>query len=151
MLFLALREREGEGSRARIMEILRRSPGMNKIRLCQSVGLSRATVTYHLKVLQGEGTVDLQRQGRDVYCFPVNIPTQYRPWLTVLHDDKAKKVLEALGPEEAGVRQLALQLGLSESATRRRLERMRLVGMVRKRGRLRPRFARQEGQEPPVP
>lgn len=149
MLFLAVLEREGEGSRARIMDILRRNPGMNKTRLCKAVGLSWATTTYHLKRLKSQGAVDLQRHGRrDVLCFPVSVPAKYRAWLSTMHDEKAIRALGALGDDEAGVRELARRVGLSESAMRRRLERLHGDGILSKRGKLRPVYARNPDMAP---
>jgi DNA-binding transcriptional ArsR family regulator len=144
MLFLALLEREGEGSRAKIMEILRRHPGMNQTRLCEAVGLAWATTKYHLRRLQAQGAVVLEKRGRrDILCFPVAVPIKYRPWLATLLDKDVMRVLKALGPgDEVGVLELSRRLGLSESATRRRLGRMEAEGIVRKRGKLRPVFAR---------
>lgn len=149
MLFLAKLEREGEGSRARIMDLLRRHPGMNKTRLCKEVGLSWATTTYHLKRLQHQGAVDLQHRGkRDVLCFPVSVSPKDRAWLATLHDPTAAAALGAIGVGRAGVRELSKRIGLSESAARRRLERMHADGVLTKRGVLRPVYSRNTDAAP---
>ena len=97
MLSLALLEREGEGSRARIMQVLRERPGLNKTQLCRLVGLSWATTTYHLRRLQVQGAVELERRGRrDVRCFPVAVPAKYRPWLAALLDASSSQILETI-------------------------------------------------------
>ena len=151
MLFLALLERHGEGSRAKIMGVLRKQPGMNKTRLCKAVGLSWATITYHLNRLQVQGAVELQRAGkRDVLCFPVSVPQRYRAWLATLHDEKAVQALDALADDEAGVRELSKRVGLSESAMRRRLVRLHENGVVRKRGVLRPLYSRNPDADPTI-
>ncbi|MHB8633615.1 MAG: winged helix-turn-helix transcriptional regulator [Thermoplasmatota archaeon] len=143
-------ERDGHGSRARIMKILRQQPGVNKTQLGKAVGLSWATTSYHLKRLQSEGAVELLRHGkRDVLCFPVSVPPKYRAWLATLRDPKAILALDALGAGEAGVREISKRAGLSESAVRRRLERMRTDGVISKRGLLRPVYARNHRSEPP--
>ena len=146
MLFLALLEREGEGSRARIMEALRRNPGMSLTRLCKAVGLSWATTKYHVKRLESQGAIQFERRGRrDILCFPVSVPAKFRPWLATLLDEGAMEVLRALGPRgEVGVLELSRRLGISESATRRRLNRMQESGMVQKRGQLRPVYSRND-------
>lgn len=149
MLFLALLEKEGEGSRARIMAALRGHPGMNQSQLCKAVGLSWATTKYHLGRLSAQGAVVLERRGRrDIRCFPVDIPERFRPWLATLHDADAVQVLHLLGAGEAGVAALAKALGWSQSAMRRRLERMAADRLVTKRGVLRPRYARHPDMPP---
>jgi DNA-binding transcriptional ArsR family regulator len=143
MLFVALLERQGEGSRARILATLRRNPGLNATRLARAVGLSWTTTMYHLKRLRAQGAIELQRHGRrDIRCFPVGVPAKYRSWLAALHNEKDAEVLDALGPGEAGVRELSQRMGLSESAMRRRLERLREDGVLEKRGKLRPVYLR---------
>lgn len=143
MLFLALLEKEGQGSRARIMEALRRQPGMNMSQLCKAVDLNWTTTKYHLKRLQSQGVVELQRAGRrDVRCFPVGIPSKYRPWFATLRDPGAVQVLRFLKGREAGVAAIARELAASEDAARRRLERMLAQGLLTKRGTFRPRYAR---------
>jgi DNA-binding transcriptional ArsR family regulator len=131
------------GSRERILQVLRQHPGMNLSRLCRAVGLSWATTKYHLKRLEAEGAVALHRRGRrDIACFPVGVPARYRPWLAALFDPEAAAVLAALGKGEAGVADLSQRTGLSESATRRRLDRLHQNGLLNKRGMLRPRYSR---------
>ena len=136
--------RKGAGeSRSRILRVLRDHPGMNLTRLCETVGLSWATTKYHLKLLERQGAVVLQRRGRrDVACFPVGVPDRYRPWLAALFDPESVAVLAALGRGEAGVADLSQRTGLSESATRRRLDRLHQNGLLNKRGILRPRYSR---------
>ncbi|MCA1820133.1 MAG: winged helix-turn-helix transcriptional regulator [Thermoplasmatota archaeon] len=125
------------------METLRTHPGMNKSRLGEAVGLSWATTTYHLKILETQGAVHLERRGRrDVLCFPVGVPVRFRPWLATLLDTSSLRVLDALGHDELGVAELSRRRGLSESALRRQLGRLEGAGIVLKRGQLRPRFAR---------
>jgi len=151
MLFLALLEKEGQGSRAKIMEALRRQPGMNLSQLCNAVNLSWTTTKYHLGRLQAQGVVELQKRGRrDIQCFPIGVPAKYRPWLATLLDEEAVRILQALKDREAGVAELAKRVGLSESATRRRLERMRRDGVLAKRGKLRPRYARNPDSPEPA-
>lgn len=156
MLFLARLEREGQGSRARILHLLREKPGMNLTQLAKAAGLSWTTVKYHLRRLQVQGVVQVERFGRrDSRWFPLGVPSKYRPWLATLLDQDTLRILDVLADREAGVAELARLLGRSESAIRRRLYRMHRAGMLAKRGKLRPRYLRNsqppestQGEEP---
>lgn len=142
MLSLAIRARDGEAARARILAALRGQPGLNKSRLCGEVGLSWATVAYHLRVLERLGAVNLERHGRrDVACFAVGVPSRYRRMFATLLDANAARIMQALGHDRAlGVTEISQQVHLSQATVRRQLARMRERGLVVKQGKLRPRF-----------
>ncbi|MHB8634614.1 MAG: winged helix-turn-helix transcriptional regulator [Thermoplasmatota archaeon] len=124
------------------MEALRRNPGMSKRALAAAVGLSWATTTYHLDRLAKAGAVELVRFGRrDIQCFPAGVPHSHRRLLAALREQRAALVLAALTERDVGVRELAMRLGLSESATRRRLQSLCKDGIVVRQGVLRPRFS----------
>jgi len=141
-MLLSIFARNGRRTRERILEALRRSPGMNVTELRMAVGLAWATVAYHLHILERQGFVYLQPKRRGHQCFPVDIPAQHRGVLTALRDPDTARVLGALLAGHAmGITQLSHTLGLPEHSVRSRLTHLQGSGVVVKRGELRPRFS----------
>jgi len=134
-------QRNGDATRARILEALRQRPGMNKAQLRRFVGLAWTTVSYHLLRMQRQGVVDLDRRATVTLCWPVGIPTRFRPWLELLHDPEACRVLDVLATRRHSLAQLAKATGLSAATVDRRLKRLIQAGVVRKHGIYRPRFS----------
>ena len=141
-MLLAILARNGERTRERILEALRRSPGMNTSELRTSVGLAWATAAYHLRVLQRQGFVHLEPKRRGHLCFPVDIPPRHRGLVSALRDQHTARVLGALlRGDSMGISQLSSVLGLPEHSVRKRLLDLQGSGLVVKRGELRPRFS----------
>ncbi len=61
---------KGDATRERILRIIHRAPGASKSILSRDAGLAWGTISYHLRVLQNEGQVDLFRRGRTVHVVP---------------------------------------------------------------------------------
>lgn len=141
-MFLSILSRNGGRTRERILEALRRAPGMNTSELRQAVGLAWATVAYHLRVLERQGFVHLQPKRRGWLCFPIDIPVRQRGVVAALRDPDTARVLAALLEGNAmGITQLSQALGLPEHSVRSRLVHLQGSGLVVKRGELRPRFS----------
>lgn len=61
----------GDSNRLRILTLIGDSAGPTATDLAGSVGISRPAVIKHIRVLEGAGLVDREKQGRDVR-FTVN-------------------------------------------------------------------------------
>ena len=133
--------RNGEATRARILDAMRQRPGMNKEQLRVATGLAWGTVTYHLLRLHRQGAVNLERRRHEVLCWPVGIPARFKPMLAILQDPDACLILDALAGGRRSVPQIAAKTGLSEPAVRRHLKRMVAANVVRQHGTFRPRFS----------
>jgi predicted transcriptional regulator len=145
-MLLAILVRNGQRTRERILEALRRQPGMNTSELRAEVGLAWATAAYHLKVLQRQGFVHLEPKRRGHLCFPIDIPAHYRGLVWALRDpDTARVIAALLNGHAMGISQLSNSLGLSEQSVRTRLANLHGNGLVVKRGELRPRFSLHPG------
>jgi DNA-binding transcriptional ArsR family regulator len=114
---------------------------MNKAQLRRAVGLAWTTVSYHLLRLERKGAVHLERKNNVTLCFPIGIPSRFRPWLALLQDPDACRVLDALGKGRRSVTQISQATGLSEPVVRRHLKRMMHAGIVTQRGKFRPRYS----------
>lgn len=134
-------QRNGAQTRQRILTALRDRPGINKAQLRRQTGLAWTTVSYHLHVLHKGGFVQFERKRGAIQCFPIGIPARFRPWLALLQDAGACRVLDALAQGRQSVAQISTKTGLSQPAVRRHLQRMLTTGVVRQHGTFRPRFS----------
>jgi DNA-binding transcriptional ArsR family regulator len=124
------------------MQALRQKPGMNKSQLGRTVGLSWATTSYHLRVLQKRGAVLISYgRRRGLQCYPIGIPPSYRNWMATLQDPSSLRVLQAIGRDGAlHLFELRARVPLSERALRRKLRRLEGDSLVVRQGLYRPRF-----------
>lgn len=114
---------------------------MNKAQLRRAVGLAWTTAAYHLLRLERKGAVHLERKSNATLCFPIGIPARFRPWLALLQDPDACRILDALNNGRRSVTQISQTTGLSEAAVRRHLKRMIQAGIVTQHGKFRPRYS----------
>jgi predicted transcriptional regulator len=60
-----------ERSGAEVLAAVRQAPGVDKSRLARELAISRATVMWHLALLERAGLVRYERAGRRVLVFPI--------------------------------------------------------------------------------
>ena len=96
MLFFAGRGRDGRGSRALIRAMVEAEPGIHIAELAQRTGLSWHTTAYHLRLLEKQRVVSLEKGQRERRAFPAGIPDLHRRWLAGLRTDKAAELLRSL-------------------------------------------------------
>lgn len=141
MLLLAFFPHNGEAARDRIVEAVRREPGIHPSALKDRVNLSWSTVRYHLRILSVAKKIHLVKEDREVRAFPLETPPAHRRWLAALRDDDATRVLgRLLQHPSQSVPQLGDALGLSHKVIRRSLTNLEDSGLVVRRGDLRPVF-----------
>ncbi|MCA1818765.1 MAG: winged helix-turn-helix transcriptional regulator, partial [Halobacteriales archaeon] len=141
MLALAILRPRGDATRARILDAIRKRPGLNKNQLRRAVGLAWTTTEYHLRILARQGFLLLDPQARDVRLFAVGIPARFRPWFAALLNDNRLRILRELESGELPFKTLRDRLAFDEDNLRRILGQMITEGVLVKRGRFRPRYA----------
>ena len=143
ILFNSWKGRDGEKTRARIIEALRRQPGMDISQLTRAVGLSWSTTAYHLRLLRKKGIIQIEsRSRRGLQCYLAGTPTAYRPWMATLRDESSVRVLRALERNRwLRMFEIRARVHLSERALRRKLRQLQEDHLVIKRGHFQPRFA----------
>ncbi len=52
-----------------ILEIIKANPGISQLELSDKIGLSSATVNYHISIMVNAGYIKLNRKGRKTMCF----------------------------------------------------------------------------------
>lgn len=52
-----------------ILELIKQKPGISQSEISELIGLSNATVNYHISIMVNAGYVKLDRKGRKTMCF----------------------------------------------------------------------------------
>jgi DNA-binding IclR family transcriptional regulator len=138
ILFLAER-RDGAGSRVKILQVVRQDPGIHVSLLAKRAGLSWQTTRYHLRILQTQGLVQVDKGGRERRAFPLGVSTTHRSWLAALRTGEAAQVLRLLLTEPGQtIPALSRRMGHSEKVVRRQIANLSQAGLVQRKGHLRP-------------
>jgi predicted transcriptional regulator len=138
LLFLAER-RDGAGSRVRILHEVRQDPGIHISLLAKRSGLSWQTTRYHLRILQTQGLVQVDKGGRERRAFPLGVSTTHRSWLAALRTGEAAQVLRLLLADPGQtIPAISRRMGHSEKVVRRQIANLSQAGLVQRRGHLRP-------------
>lgn len=115
--------------RERVYEAVLESPGTYPVELAETVGSSRSTVRYHVRVLEEEGLIDGEKlRGKRRY-FPPN--SDDATLAAALADDASESVLTAIERlEPVTVSRLATDLDRAPSTVSYHLERLTDDGLV---------------------
>ncbi|HEX2022553.1 MAG TPA: winged helix-turn-helix transcriptional regulator [Candidatus Thermoplasmatota archaeon] len=68
-----------QGLRADVLEAVRGQPGISQSDLALALGQNKQTVNYHVKALERQGALRIEKRGRDTYLYPVlpgDVPAQ---------------------------------------------------------------------------
>lgn len=123
--------KDGEATRGRILEAVRRRPGIHKSELSRELNLGWGTISHHVHVLRRQRLLDTDRRGRQLLLYACGIPEEERRWLRALGDDLAAQMLAVLSDgDEAGVSEMSRRLGATPKTVRRRLALLREEGLV---------------------
>ncbi len=141
LLFFAAMKRDGDATRARIMQVIRNYPGSHTASISERLGLAWSTVDYHLRVLRRSDVIQVVKALRERYAFPADVePTQHM-WFTALRDEGTHRIFQRLIELPGqGVPMLSQWAGLSQKVIRRQLTDLEDVGLVNRRGISRPTF-----------
>ena len=58
----------------KILALVRKSPGIFQVDISREIGSSSFVTKYHIKILRDAGMVTLERDGKNMRCFPCAIP-----------------------------------------------------------------------------
>ena len=148
-LSFAWRGKDGRASRALIRATVEAEPGIHVAQLADRTGLSWHTIAYHLRILQRQGLLQLDKDGRERRAFPVGLPPRHRQWLAALRIEPAAEVLRILldDPRQS-VPVLSRRMGYSEKVVRRHVANLAEAGLVQRHGQLRPVYELSRAAEP---
>lgn len=124
-------EADHVGTRARIVETLRESPGLGPSEVAEREGMHPSTADYHLRRLAREGRVTRVRSGRELHHYPVGEGWCKRSRIVHARLTDAGRAVLRLGLDR-GVfpRRAIVEQGFSASAVRWALELLGEVGVV---------------------
>lgn len=130
MILLLADTRNGRETRARIMEAVRRDPGVNKSDLARRLGHSWGTMSHHVQRLTRQGQVRAFRDGRSLLLYPADIPGSHLRQLAALQGEVPVKIMGLLSECERGIQELVGLVGSSRKVVRRTLQHMDEAGLV---------------------
>lgn len=139
--------------RRRVLEVVRRDPGVCASAVADEVGAAWGTVLYHLDTLEDTGYVVSMKHGRHRRYFERGgTPTGAREALATLQRDTTAEVYETVR-EDPGLSQqeIADQVGLTPQALAWHMDRLVEVGLVEKErdGRRKLHYASNPGDDGP--
>jgi predicted transcriptional regulator len=140
-------------SRDLILRIVSERPGIHVSRLCRDAGLAWGTVQYHLRRLESQGLVRERRLGRTVCIYAQSVPLGQEDWLSVLHSDIPRRILDTLVRHPwSSIREMSDLTHVSRKTVRRHLAGLLDKGFVTRDDGVRARFAASAPawQAPPV-
>ena len=136
-LFLAVnpKDRDGDAARARIMQVIRTSPGVHPADISDRLGFAWSTVDYHLRILRRDAVIKVVKALREKYVFPLDVEPGQHMWFAALRDEGAHRVFQRLIELPGqGVPMLSEWSGLSHKVIRRQLTDLVDVGLVNRKG-----------------
>ncbi len=129
MIFLA-GARNGRETRRRIVEAVRKNPGVNKSDLARKLGHSWGTMSHHIQSLSRRGELRPFRDGRELLLFPPDIPGSQLRQLAALQGEAPVAILGFLRRNERGIQELCTLVGKSRKVVRKILHDMDEAGLV---------------------
>lgn len=140
-VFLAALNRDGDATRARIMQVIRNFPGSHTASISERTGLAWSTVDYHLRVLGRSDVIKVVKALRERHAFPTSVEPRQHMWFTALRDEGTNRIFQRLIEiPRQGVPMLSDWAGLSQKVIRRQLTDLEDVGLVKRHGISRPTF-----------
>lgn len=148
-MIVFLVRRDGGASRSRILSAVQADPGIHVSLLAEQAGLSWHATIYHLRVLERQGLLQVEKGGRERRAFPTGVPESHRTWLAAMHLGEAVEVLRALmeDPRQT-IPDLSRRMGHSEKVVRRQVANLSQAGLVQRHGQLRPVYEVSRTAEP---
>lgn len=119
-------------NRRRVLEAIQENPGICLQELVDLLGLTRTSLSHHLRALQNMRLVATVRQGRRLLVFPhsVNRPAE-RSVLGLMRLASARTVLMGLYNDPTmSFRKLAKQLGMTPHSVRWHVNRLSSQGLI---------------------
>lgn len=62
-----------QGLRADVLEAVRNQHGISQSDLALALGANKQTVNYHVKALERQGVIRVEKRGRDTYLYPTSV------------------------------------------------------------------------------
>lgn len=153
-LFLAWKRgtSQGESVRARIVEIVRQSPGIYKSELARLSGLSWGSVNHHLRVLRRSGELVVDRRRALANVYPAGTSADHIRWIGLLGRPDNPDLVGYLRDHPGhGVQSMSQHYNISRKIIRRHLARLEEVGLVTRSEDYRPKFFLRDGRAGPLP
>lgn len=128
---LARHKMESHPARARVMEVVRRTPGATTADLQELTGLNLGTLLYHLRALGRAGLVRSSRAARQRYWSAAESPPPNARLLAVAHDPVRQALLHIIAVTPGlSLQELARKTGKAPATIHHHLARLAASGLV---------------------
>ncbi len=122
---------EEQPTRRRILETIRREPGITISNLCRRTEAGWGTVKYHLQILQRAGLVVSRSPGRDCLLFPQEYPRDELPVTEVLRRGRAASLAKAIAQSPgASQKELCARVNMTRKIIRTYVDMLTSAGLV---------------------
>jgi predicted transcriptional regulator len=121
-------------TRARLLEVIRQTPGVSDSALARATSLHPTTVAYHGRLLKLYGHVDVREIGNEKAYFAAgaNLSPVDKQAAAMGRKEFARRVLDALlGTHARSMTELAAELGTTRQNLAWHLKRLEACGLVR--------------------
>ena len=116
----------------RIIAVARDAPGLTIREMALRVGVSHATMTYHLGLLSRKGLLSRERDGREVRHYPMGLERRKLAIEALCRDPRKRQVFDFLAsqPIAMSIHRMAVSLGLPFGYLKRTLVQFEKQGLV---------------------
>jgi predicted transcriptional regulator len=123
-----------QAMRRRMMEVIRRAPGIKISQLCRETSAGWGTVKYHLHLLRRAGLIVARSTGRDCLLFSADYPLRDLPVAAVLRRGRAEHLAQAIKETPgASQKELCERVHMTRKIIRRYVELLSSAGLVSER------------------
>jgi predicted transcriptional regulator len=139
-VFLAGRK-DGDATRRRILDAVRKNPSINRNELADILGVHWNAIRYQVKQLDDDGHIHLEEVGWEKELFLPSVPLEHRRLISTLRDPDRSLIFDAiLNQPGISSTDLQRQLEWGKKRTLTHLTHLQEHGLVAKRGLHRPRY-----------
>lgn len=117
--------------RRRMIDVIRKEPGIKISQLCRVTDAGWGTVKYHLHLLKKAGLIVSRSTGRDCLLFSSDYPVEELPVKEALRQGRADQLAQAIADKPgASQKELCAQVHMTRKIIRRYVEVLESAGLV---------------------
>ncbi len=120
-------------TRRKVLEHIRKNPGISFRKLAEELNLGIGDLQYHLYKLEKSGEVFSRKMGGRRYLFPKDMEGEYQKMLIALSTETRRKIMLLLAGGEKNQSELAEELGLTQATVNHHMKELLKLGIVKSR------------------
>ncbi len=120
-------------TRRRVLEYIRKNPGITFRKLADELNLGIGDLQYHLYKLEKEGEIFSRKMGGRRYLFPKDMEGEYQRLLIAISTETRRKIMLLLTSGEKSQSELAESLGLTQATVNHHMKELLKLNVVKSR------------------